>query len=101
MSVIKSNAPDAKSCYLSCRGGALLKYVPTHTPAETMLLSPGVAPDPSVLVSRLRGEGSLSVLVPDAFWTRPGVLGNEWRVSEVQAEPEGEAFWYDRKKDEL
>lgn len=94
LQVIKSNAPDAKSCYLSCRGGALLKYVPVFNPAETTLLSPGDAPDPSVLISQLRARGGLSVLVADTFWTREGVLDEEWDV--VQVEP---TFWYDR--DEL
>lgn len=101
VSVVKLNAPEAKSCYLSCRGGALLKYVPVFTPTENWLLGPGPAPDPSVLVSQLRGQGSLSVLVTDAFWTRPGALGEEWNVSEAQAEPELYEFWYAREKDEL
>ncbi|MFL1549946.1 DUF4329 domain-containing protein [Pseudomonas sp. D47] len=101
VSVIKSNFPDAKSCYLSCRGGALLKYVPAFTEAETRVLAPGAAPDPRVLVNQLRGQGSLSVLVTDAFWTRLGVLGEEWNISEVQAELEAEEFWYSRTRDEL
>lgn len=101
LALIASNAPDAKSCYLACRGGALLKYVPAFTPAETTLLGEGAPPAPSVLVSQLRARGSLSVLVTDAFWSREGVLGEEWRISEVQAEPEVEEFWYARAKDEL
>lgn len=99
VSVVKSNRPSAESCYLSCRGGALLKYLPTHTPAETVLLSSGEAPDPRVLISRLRNHGNLSVLVADAFWSRLGVLGEEWEASEVQVEPEVDEFWYTR--DEL
>ncbi|SDL10190.1 protein of unknown function [Pseudomonas libanensis] len=99
LAVIKSNAPDAKSCYLACRGGALLKYVPAFTPAETRLLAPGAAPDPSVLVSQLRAQGSLSVVVADAFWTREGLLGQEWGVSDLQSVSQVEPFWYAR--DEL
>lgn len=101
LAVVKSNAPDAVSCYLACRGGALLKYLPAFTPAETSLLAPGTAPDPSVLISRLKAQGSLTVLVSDAFWTRQGVLGEEWRVSEVQTEQQVDEFWYARDKDEL
>ena len=101
LALVQRNAPDAKSCYLSCRGGAMLKYVPAFTAAETELLEAGGAPDPSVLVSRLRSQGSLSVQVPDAFWSRPGLLAEEWSVSELQAEPEADEFWYARAKDEL
>lgn len=101
LAVVKSNAPDAVSCYLACRGGALLKYLPAFTPAETSLLAPGAAPDPSVLISRLKAQGSLTVLASDAFWTRLGVLGEEWSVSEVQTELQVDEFWYAREKDEL
>ncbi|AZE52767.1 hypothetical protein C4K03_0583 [Pseudomonas synxantha] len=101
LAVIKSNAPDAKSLYLACRGGALLKYVPSFTVAESTLLGPGTAPDPSVLVSQLSAHGGLSVVVADAFWTREGMLGEGWKASEVQAAPQIEEFWYSRTKDEL
>ena len=101
VSVIKNNVPDAKSCYLSCRGGALLKYVPAFTQAETTLLSPGLPPDPKVLISRLRAQGSLSVLVTDFFWTRAGVLGEHWSVNEERVESQIDEFWYAREKDEL
>ncbi|WP_081214395.1 DUF4329 domain-containing protein [Pseudomonas synxantha] len=101
VSVIKNNVPDAKSCYLSCRGGALLKYVPAFTQAETTLLSPGLPPDPKVLISRLRAQGSLSVLVTDFFWSRAGVLGEHWSVNEERVESQIDEFWYAREKDEL
>ena len=99
VSVVRSNLPDAESCYLSCRGGALLKYKPGLDPAEARLLGPGAAPTPSVLVSQLQVLGTLSVLVIDAFWSRPGVLGDEWKVRDMQEEPDVSKFWYDR--DEL
>lgn len=75
--------------------------MPAFTAAETELLEAGGAPDPSVLVSRLRSQGSLSVQVPDAFWSRPGLLAEEWSVGELQAEPEADEFWYAPAKDEL
>ncbi|AZE82019.1 hypothetical protein C4J98_0578 [Pseudomonas orientalis] len=90
LEVIKDNAPHAQSCYLACRGGALLKYVPAFTPAETRLLGPGSAPDPSVLVDQLRSHGTLTVLYPDAFWARRGVLGEGW----MGARAEPEESWY-------
>lgn len=101
LAVIKNNAPNAKSCYLSCRGGALLKYVPAHTLAEATLLSPGPPPDPTVLISQLRRLGSLSVLVSDALWTREGKLGEEWSVRDVESDAQIGEFWYERVKDEL
>lgn len=101
LAVVKRNAPEGARCYLSCRGGALLKYLPVHSAAETTLLAPGEAPDPSVWISRLRALGILSVLVSDSFWTREGVLGEEWKVSEVQAEPHVDEYWYVHTKDEL
>ena len=97
VSVARTNAPDAKSCYLSCRGGALLKYVPAFTASEDRLLAPGMAPVPRVFVARLRTLGKLSVLVTDAFWRVAGPLGEEWS----EAEPEPEPFWYERQRDEL
>lgn len=99
LSVIKSNAPDAKSCYFSSQGGALLKYVPAFTSTETTLLSPGVAPDPCSLILRLRSQGSLSVLVVDAFWTRLGVVGNEWNCTPEPSDSPNSEFWYERNNE--
>ncbi|WP_219266602.1 DUF4329 domain-containing protein [Pseudomonas sp. Xaverov 259] len=99
LSVIKSNAPDAKSCYFSSQGGALLKYVPAFTSTETTLLSPGGAPDPCSLILRLRSQGSLSVLVVDAFWTRLGVVGNEWNCTPEPSDSPNSEFWYERNNE--
>ncbi|MBV4480346.1 DUF4329 domain-containing protein [Pseudomonas khavaziana] len=99
--VIKNNAPRAESCYLSCRGGALLKYVPALSLTESRLLSSGPAPAPHVLVNQLRVLGKLSVLMTDAFWTRIGPLDREWSSNGVRAEPPTDEFWYARTKDEL
>lgn len=90
LEVIKDNAPSAKSCYLACRGGALLKYVPAFTNAEARLLGQNGAPDPSVLVDQLRSHGTLMVLYADAFWTRRGVLGEGW----IGARVETQEAWY-------
>ncbi|WP_294738969.1 hypothetical protein [uncultured Pseudomonas sp.] len=79
---------QAQSCYLSCRGGALLKYVPSFSTQETALLQPSLPPTPSKLVSQLRKVGQLSVLDTDAFWTHQGALGDEWQVEDVQHQPE-------------
>ena len=102
VSVARANAPDAKSCYLSCRNGAMLKYMPAFSELENLLLASGPAPDPRVLVSQLRTLGKLSVLVIDAFWTQAGPLDEQWS----EAKPAPEEFWYElkngvRSKDEL
>ncbi|WP_256352266.1 DUF4329 domain-containing protein [Pseudomonas yamanorum] len=86
--VLQRNLPQAQSCYLSCRGGALLKYVPSFSTQETALLQPSLPPTPSKLVSQLRRVGQLSVLDTDAFWTHQGALGEEWQVEDVQHQPE-------------
>ena len=99
--IVKSNRPVAKSVYLSCRGGALLNYVPSFTLEETQLLGVGSSPLPSALVSRLREVGKLSVLETDSFWTRLGTLGTEWQIKDVQTEPDPQAVQYGRDKDEL
>ncbi|UII72140.1 DUF4329 domain-containing protein [Pseudomonas sp. HN11] len=99
--VLKSNRPFAECCYLSSRGGALLKYVPAFSTEEATLLRPGNKLEPSQWVSRLRGVGHLSVLLTDAFWTRMGELGKEWKTESVQAEPEVDDGLYIRPHDEL
>lgn len=99
--ILRSNRPGAESVYLSCRGGALLKYMPSFTADETRLLSVGASPRPSVWVSRLQAAGKLSVLETDAFWTRKGELVAQWQTEDVQAEPDPQAVLYGRDKDEL
>ncbi|AKS06637.1 DUF4329 domain-containing protein [Pseudomonas trivialis] len=97
LSVVLSNQPDAERIYLSCQGGALLKYIPALTAAESTILSARPAPSPSALVSRLRQLGSLSVLVTDAFWRKRGPLGDEWAA----IDPDAGEPWYGHQKDEL
>lgn len=99
--VLQSNLPAGQSCYLSCRGGALLKYAPSFTTQETAVLQPSLPMTPSLLVSQLRRFGQLSVLDTDTFWTYRGALGEEWQISEVMAEPDEDAVRFGRDKDEL
>lgn len=97
LSVIRSNLPDAKSVYLSCRGGGMLQYIPAMTGEETAMLSARPAVSPSMLVSQLRRVGRLSVLVTDRFWNALGPLGDTTDPTGLGAsEP-----WYGRNKDEL
>lgn len=97
LSVVLSNQPDAERIYLSCQHGALLKYIPALTAAESTILSARPAPSPSALVSRLRQLGSLSVLVTDTFWRKRGPLGDEWAA----IDPDVGEPWYGHQKDEL
>ena len=99
--VVKDNRPFADTCYLSCRGGALLKYVSGFSDEENRLLRPGFRVEPSQWVSQLRAAGKLNVLSTDAFWTRPGELGEEWKKEAIQAEPEEDDGLYIRARDEL
>lgn len=99
--VLQSNLPAAQSCYLACRGGALLKYIPGFNSQEMALLNPSLPSTPSQLVSQLRRFGRLSVLDSDRFWTRRGLLGEEWAVSDVQALPDDDVTRFGRDKDEL
>ncbi|WP_395609360.1 hypothetical protein [Pseudomonas sp. B22129] len=101
LSVVISNIPDAQSIYLSCRGGALLKYVPALTATETAMLGARPALTPSALVLQLKNLGVLSVLVTDAFWKTRGPLNNEWDGSGVNAGSNTYEPWYGREKDEL
>lgn len=100
LDIVKVNRPVAESVYLTCRGGALLKYVPGFTASETQLLSVGASPLPSALVGGLSAAGQLAVLETDAFWTRPGALDEGWQAS-LQAEPDALDIQYGRDKDEL
>lgn len=97
LSVVQSNAPEAESFYLSSRGGALLKYMPALSAAETALLTARPAPSPSMLVSQLRRLGRLSVLVTDLFWNAQGPLGDQW----AERDPDSSEPWYGHQKDEL
>ena len=97
VSVLLSNAPQANSVYLTCRGGGLLKYVPAFSAAETLLLSTKQDASPSAIISSLRRMGWLSVLVTDAFWKKHGLLDETWATDD----PESDEPWYGRAKDEL
>ncbi|RON44062.1 hypothetical protein [Pseudomonas frederiksbergensis] len=70
--VLKKNALPGACCYLSSRGGALLKFTPNYTAQETTLLDE----DPGAGVSRffklLTNISRLQVLDIDAYWQRPG-----------------------------
>lgn len=99
--VLQRNLPAAKSCYLACRGGALLKYMPGFNSQETALLNPSLPSTPSQLVSQLRRFGTLSVLDSDSFWTRRGLLSEKWQFVVVPAEPDEDQVDFGRDKDEL
>lgn len=101
MAVLQSNRPKSESCYLSCRDGALLRYLPGFTTEEAALLSPSLWPTPSELVSRLRRTGTLSVLGTGVFWTHAGPLREAWQTVDVQALPDDEEVGFGRDKDEL
>jgi hypothetical protein len=101
LATLRTNEPTGVSCYLTGRGGGVLKYQPINPSGEDMLSE--IAPKRSAaqLISKLRQLGQLSVLETDAFWTLTGVLGDEWQVKDVQVEPDPDSLVYGRDKDEL
>ncbi|QJI34265.1 DUF4329 domain-containing protein [Pseudomonas sp. ADAK13] len=100
VAVLQRNSPGGESCYLTCRGGALLKYIPSFSTQEIALLQPSLPPSPSELVGRLRVFGNLSVLDTDAFWTHRGAVGEQWQADELQGSGEDD-MEFGRDRDEL
>jgi len=99
--ILKSNSQAAQSCYLVCRGGAVLKYIPGYNTQETALLNPSLPSTPSQLVDKLRRVGELWVLDTDTYWTRVGQLKEQWQTRDVQQAPDDDAVQFGRDKDEL
>lgn len=87
--VLKKNGVPGSSCYLTCRDGALLKFIPNYTAGETAILDEGVGVGVSVFFNKLVGTSRLQVLEVDAFWKRPGPIGPGWmRSTQQPVEPE-------------
>lgn len=101
LDTVRMNEPSAQGCYFVSRGGALLKYLPTDPAAEYRLAALGPKRSTTQLISKLRESGKLWVLETDTFWTRMGLLGDEWQAKDVQAEPDTESQLPSRDKDEL
>jgi hypothetical protein len=70
--VLKKNAVVGACCYLSGRGGALLKFTPNFTAEETALLKEDMGAGVGRFFKRLIGISRLQVLEVDGYWTRPG-----------------------------
>ncbi|WP_256345687.1 hypothetical protein [Pseudomonas sp. PD9R] len=75
--VLKKNAVPGSSCYLSGRGGALLKFTPSHTSSETAVLDEGVSAGVSTFFTKLLGTSKFQVLEVDAFWPHRGPISAE------------------------
>lgn len=101
LDIVKINTLSNRSCYFICRGGALLKYLSTDPTADHMLSVIGPRRSAAQLIGKLRENGKLWVLETDTFWTRMGLLGDEWQARDVQAEPDAESQRPSRDKDEL
>ncbi|KAA0986553.1 hypothetical protein FQ192_23230 [Pseudomonas sp. ANT_J12] len=70
--VLKKNAVVGACCYLSGRGGALLKFTPNFTAEETALFKEDMGAGVGRFFKRLIGISRLQVLEVDGYWTRPG-----------------------------
>jgi hypothetical protein len=86
--VLKSNAVLGSSCYLTCRGGALLKFTPSHTTSETAVLDEGVSAGVTAFFTKLLGTSRLQVLEVDDFWNRRGPISAGWLPLAQKVVPE-------------
>jgi hypothetical protein len=86
--VLKSNAVPGSSCYLTCRGGALLKFTPSHTTSETAVLDKGVSAGVTAFFTKLLGTSRLQVLEVDDFWNRRGPISAGWLPPAQKVVPE-------------
>jgi hypothetical protein len=76
--VLQKNGVPGSSCYLTCRGGALLKFTPNYTANETAVFNEGLKLGAAGFLGKLLGISKLQVLAVDEFWTRPGPVGAHW-----------------------
>lgn len=77
--VLKRNALPGSGCYLTCRGGALLKFTPSHTASETALLEKGLDAGVTAFFTGLLSTSKLQVLEVDDFWSRRGQINDQWQ----------------------
>lgn len=78
--VLRGLSRHSAALYLSCQGGALLKYLPSFSPLESQALVTGPTVYPSVFLKAIVKAGKLVVLDKDSFWM------NEGQLSERQSE---------------
>lgn len=76
--VLARGAKQGSSCYLTCRGGALLKFTPTHTASETAALNTGLSMGVTTFFNTLLGTSRLQVLEVDEMWRRRGPIAVGW-----------------------
>lgn len=75
--VLRSLPRESAALYLSCQGGALLKYVPSFMPFEGKTLVTGPTVYPSVFLKGMVNAGKLLVLDKDGFWINEGQLSEQ------------------------
>jgi hypothetical protein len=85
--VLQKNALPGACCYLSNRGGALLKLTPNYTAEETRLLDEDMGADVSSFFQRLTRISKLEVLEVDAYWQRPGRVGSSQVPYSIEQAP--------------
>jgi hypothetical protein len=78
--VLRGLPRPSTGLYLSCRAGALLKYLPSFSPEESQVMLAGPNVYPTVFLKGLVKTGKLFILDRDEFWMNEGVL------SELQLE---------------
>lgn len=99
--VLKRNAAPGSSCYLTCRGGALLKFTPSHTTSESAVLDGGMSEGVTAFFTRLLATSRLQVLEVDDFWNRRGPISAGWLPPAQKVVPEGPGPSEKPDRDEL
>lgn len=74
ITVLRGLSRPAAALYLSCQGGALLKYQPSFSGLESQVLVAGSTVHPSVFLKGVVTAGKLFILDRDAFWMNEGLL---------------------------
>ncbi len=72
--LLRSLPRQPAALYLSCQGGALLKYLPSFSPQESQALVAGPTVYPSVFLKGVVTAGKLFVLDKDNYWMNEGQL---------------------------
>lgn len=72
VALLKAKQEPRVSLYLSCRAGALLKYIPSFSAMETAMMASAQDLAPSAYLKRVTEAGELWVLDWDSYWKREG-----------------------------
>jgi hypothetical protein len=75
--VLRGLSRPSPGLYLSSQAGALLKYLPSYSAQESLVLVGGPDVYPSVFLKGVARTGKLFVLDKDDFWMNEGLLSEQ------------------------